>query len=64
MYGSRLKTYVLHSVRKCGRALDLNVLTEHAVLRLLGSAFHQKDPEQAKLINVNSCFGQNKNIIP
>ena len=26
-------------------ALDLNVLTEHAILRLLGSTVQQKDPE-------------------
>ncbi len=62
----RLKTenvYVTFSMKML-KSFRLNVLTEHVILRLLGSAFQQKDPEQAKLINVNSCFVQNKNAVP
>ena len=54
---------MLHSVRKCWRALDLNVLTEHAIFRLLGSAKGSRI-SKTHLINVNSCLGQNKNAIP
>ena len=55
-YVKRPDFHVSQTVCKCWTILYLNVLIEHAFLRLLGSAFQLDDPEYEKLISLRSVF--------